>query len=391
MKKICILLAFVLIFSGLAGCSDADSQNEQKADDGIWSVQQTTDEFGDVTADSKEFVCATVQGTYENKEVADSQFNVSVNFIKRSDCNHYIVEFQLTENDSTKIQFDASYIHIKTKVGEMTEDFYLDYDESRGVLSHGHEELYTVEYGGDYIFSNLYNGSDIKCIIAEFEDVLYSFELKSDNFKALCDSEGFTPGTGNITLRESVNALLQDKGVKIDESCDYLINKYETFDVVETEELKELLNGEFLQISLGSHEDGFCPWTLVEYSTTKNTREFLLCYDYSEVVLNENYKYGLPGNRDNFHGYETCRIIQGYKDIPDTITIEDNLIKLDNSWKQEIRRISDNIFITTISEITDSKPSYEAIEHHCILIKCESGFIDTVEYAQENYIQEIPY
>ncbi len=395
MKKIASFLALVIVFCSLVGCSNSGSQNK-KAEDGIWSVQKTTDEFGDVTADSQDFISASVQGLYENEEATDSQLDISVSFRKRSDSNHYIVEFQLTENNTTKIQYkENSYKQLKTKVGEETQEFYLTFDESNDSLSNGNEVFYEINYGGDYVFSNLYNGKDVKCVITEDDSVSYSFELKSDNFKALCDLNSFTQGTGDITLRESVNFLLHDKGIMIAESCDYLINNYETFDVVKTEEIKELFNGEFLMVLLNGAE--FCPWLLKRYSAVENTMERLLTYNYAEWKVNENYKYGIAKYRDDFHGYDHCRDISGWQDIITTISLENNLIANEsNNYKQEIRKITDNIFISTIEkdeiEAVDSQGiSFVTKKYYYILIKFDKSITDTVEYAQENYIQEIPY
>lgn len=395
MKKIASFLALVIVFCSFVGCSNSGSQNK-KAEAGIWSVQKTTDEFGDVTADSQDVISASVQGTYENETTTESKLGVSVNFRKRVDVNHYIVEFQLTENNTTKIQYkENSHKQLKTKVGEETQEFYLTFDESNDSLSNGNEVFYKINYGGDYVFSNLYNGKDVKCVITEDDSVSYSFELKSDNFKVLCDANSFTEGAGDITVRESVNLLFHDKGIMIDESCECLINNYETFDVVKTEELKELFNGEFLMILLNGAE--FCPWLLKRYSAVENTMERLLTYNYAEWKVNENYKYGIAKYRDDFHGYDYCRDVSGWEDIITTVSIENNLITSEgNNYKQEIRKISDNIFISAIEEssisgVSDGKLLYTTQTDYWILIKYDGYFVDTVEYAQENYIQEIPY
>lgn len=373
MKNLAGFLAVVIVILCLSGCG-----NSQYNTKGIWSVQKTTDEFGDVTADSQDVISASVQGTYENKTTTESNLGVSVNFRKRVDVNHYVIELQLTEKDTSKIQYEKDSDKIlKTKVGEEIQEFYLTFEESSGKLSVGNEDFDRIKYGGDYIFSNLYDGKDVKCLIEIDEASLYSFELKSDNFKALCEANSFTKGAGDITVKESVNFLLEDNGEMIDESCDCLKDNYETFEVVKTDELKEILNGEFLEIHLKeyifSSYFSYCVWSAVEYSAEENTRKPIYNYVHKE---SDQYR-------------ESISWINSKTDIQ----IKDDTVEYSNNVF-EIRRISDNVFIECwmVNDGGGVEPDYD----YSVLIKGEDfaskySLANGIRYAQDNYIQEIPY
>lgn len=374
MKKIASFLALVIVFCSLVGCSNSDSQNK-KAEAGIWNVQKTTDEFGDVTADSQDVISASVQGTYENETTTESKLGVSVNLRKRVDVNHYVIEFQLTENGTSKIQYEEDSDKIfKTKVDEEIQDYYLTLEESSGKLSVGNEDFVKIEYGGDYIFSNLYNGKDVKCVIEIEDSASYSFELKSDNFKSLCEANSLTKGAGDITVKESVNFLLHDKGIMIDESCKCLKDNYETFKIVKTDELKEILNGEFLEISLeydGNNSESFRRWDMMKYSAEENIREEIGKYVYSERTYRREFT-----------------TVIGKTDIE----IKDDVVKY-YKLEFETRKISENIFILR-TKVDYGEGIYPEF-NYSILIKCEDFASYTlkqgIQYAQDNYIQQIPY
>ncbi len=376
MKKIAGFLALAIIFCSLVGCSKFDFQNGKKADKGIWNVQKTTDEFGDVTADSQDVICASVEGTYENETTTESKLGVSVNLRKRVDVNHYVIEFQLTENGTSKIQYEEDSDKIfKTKVDEEIQEYYLTLEESSGKLSVGNEDFVKIEYGGDYIFSNLYNGKDVKCVIEIEDSASYSFELKSDNFKSLCEANSLTKGAGDITVKESVNFLLHDKGIMIDESCKCLKDNYETFKIVKTDELKEILNGEFLEISLeydGNNSESFRRWDMMKYSAEENIREEIGKYVYSERTYRREFT-----------------TVIGKTDIE----IKDDVVKY-YKLEFETRKISENIFILR-TKVDYGEGIYPEF-NYSILIKGEDfaskyTLKQGIQYAQDNYIQQIPY
>ena len=387
MKKLAVFLALVFVVLCLTGCGI--SQNNTK---GIWSIQKTTDEFGDVTADSQDVINASVQGAYANEATTESGLGVSVSFRKRFDFNHYVLELQLTGNDTSKIQYEEdSYKQLKTKVGEETQEFYLTLEKSSGKLSNGDEVFYKIKYGGDYIFSNLYDGKDVKCVITIDDVNLYSFELKSDNFNALCEANSFTKGAGDITVKESINFLLQDKGIMIEESCDCLVKEFESFDVVETEELNEILDCAFLQIFLYRVEDDsddFRRWKLAEYDSKEGIIEGKGFY-----ILSEEDEYKFGRYREDFHGYNLYREFLGWKSNT-RIEINDGKVNsYDNLY--EIRKISDNILILR-RQYNDGGGVEPDYGEYSVLIKGEDfaskyTLKQGIRYAQDNYIQEIPY
>ena len=391
-RKIAVLLVLVIVFCSLVGCSNSNSQNGKKADKGIWSVQKTTDEFGDVTTSSQDVISASVQGTYENEITTESEFNVLVDFRKRKDANHYIVEFLLTENNTSKIQYEeATSKRLKIKVGEKIQEFYLSLEESSGKFSIGNEDFDRIDYSGDYIFSNLYDGKDIKCIIEINDASLYSFELKSDNFKELCETNNFTEGAGDLTVRESVYFLLEDKGKMIDESCDCLKDNYETFEVVKMDELKEVLNGTFLEISfkdvikdsLAEDLHSYHRWLVWEYSAKTNEREQTGIYYVPKRMENR-----IRGHHA-YDGYREFCSCSGKTDIK----IDDDMVKI-GEFEFEVRRISDDVFLKRwmVNDGGGVEPDYD----YTILIKGEDfsskyTLKDGVLYAQYNYIEYIPY
>lgn len=382
-KKTAVFLALVLVFCSLVGCSNSDSQNEEKAVGGIWSIQKMTDEFGDTIESSQDIIRASFQGTYETKTTTGLEFDVSVNLRKRADFNHYIIEFELTENNTSKIQFEkTSIIKLKTKVGETVQEFCLSVEESSGNLSYGNEDFYINNDCGDYIFSNLYNGQDIKCIIEKSDSSVYSFELKSDNFNALCKANAIPLHyTEDITVKESVESLLSDNRAKTNESCNYLISKYESFKIVETKELNDLLNGVFLTIFLDPTDgdaDDSRRWRIDKYSLKESIDEVLEFYSVPSGELKR-------------------QPIMNQPHFPYNIKIGNNLVNARNInygtvSETEIRKITDNIFLSFST--TTSSDSDEISSHYSVFVYLgetfnENDFEEQIEYVLKNYVPEI--
>lgn len=382
MKKVAFFLTLAMFFCTLFGCSDSDSQNKET--DGIWSIQKVTDDFGDAIKSSQDIICAEVQGTYETKTTTGSKFSVSVNLKQRADFNHFIIEFQLTENGTSKIQFEkTSTIKLKTKVGDAVKKFYLSVDESGGKLSYGNEEVYKNNDCGEYFFSTLYNGQDIKCVIEQNASSSYSFELKSDNFKSLCEVNGIPLHyTEAITVKDSVEFLLSDNREKTKESCDYLISKYKNFEVIETEELQELMNGVFLRMSLepidGDSADS-CRWFIDEYAINENILEVSGIYSVSYGELERKKMNGIQ-----ISPYR----IKAFLDL----VHEDNY-NYGTFYEREIRRITDDIFIsysTSTDSSTTNSGSYSLFVYLGESFN-ESDLRKQIEYALENYVPKISY
>ena len=96
MKKALSILLTIVIAVSFVACGN----NNKKA----WAIEQTRDEFGDVTANSSNCITATFDGTFSNTATMDSKLKVGVIFAQTV-YGHYIGQFTLYEYEKTKATY----------------------------------------------------------------------------------------------------------------------------------------------------------------------------------------------------------------------------------------------------------------------------------------------
>ena len=280
MKRIvAITLILVLCFS-LCACGNANSAeatepvNTASAEEStaitaaqtavqekpaIWSLQQTVDEFGDVTANSETIIVAPFKGTFSNTATTSSELNVTMVIQKRPDNIHYYAAFILYEygdNPADYSSYDSKTL--KVKIGDVISQFPLQSVSGNPGLGLG---IDTFDYGGDWLLGQLYMGQDLRCII-NVGTSQYNFTVESANLPQLIVENGFAIGPAELTAKEAINIYLTDDVHVMREAQDFFIRHINDYEILNSTELSQLLIGNFLEIQV----DTFSPyWTIQKY------------------------------------------------------------------------------------------------------------------------------
>ena len=201
--------------------SSVENENSTLSDslNQVWTVQQTLDDFGDVTPDSERVIMAEIKGEFSNTATASSELTVNAFFRKNPAApQHYIFEIALFEYATTPAAYlNRSSIQLKTKIGDEVSESSLVGNAPNGNVFAG---LMEGDYYGDVYFNALYDGKDVRCIV-NIDSSKYQFTLESSNFKTVCDSEDFPYAPGEMTIEESLVMFLeyQGKGYEVPHDC----------------------------------------------------------------------------------------------------------------------------------------------------------------------------
>lgn len=317
-----------------------------------WSIVHSTDEFGDVTEDSIPLIAGVFEGSFSNTATSDSDLTVVVNFMKKGDYNHYIALIDLKEyNDTNATYYSSDTITFKMKVGdEIIEDTMTGNPPNESVC------LGVSEYswGGDFLYNALYEGEDVRCIIT-IGSSEYNFTVTSDNFASVCEQNGYGLGAADLTVKEAVKIFLDDEGLYNSYAEEWLMNNLDKLKSMESDEIRELLEGYFVDLSVGytyvpeEPEYLFPNWNVYEYSHSTNSRQNMLDYSYSTDTMRafiEAHKNG-----ESVAGYAGWRISYDPHGTPIEMSIENNMLVIyyNSSYldKAEYRcyKITDDIFV----------------------------------------------
>jgi len=322
-KTITLLLALALCLS-LCACGGGNDTPTptQNSTTTLWSVQQTVDEFGDVTADSATVIEAPISGDFSNTATASSEVSGYVRFAKRPNSDHYIAQFVLLEyNDTPATYTSGDNLTMKVRIGDTVTDFTLTGEVPNGSLFLGAPDF---DYAADYLFDELYLGWDLRCIIY-IGSSQYNFTIECSNFVELCDAEGFPMAPAQMTAKEAVDIMVTENAPYMGAAVDFFTNNINNLEIVNTDELTTALHGNFFEIQI----DDFAPyWTVENYDN--NTR--------TQMVYLEYNAWG--------RSYEaTSTSTKGYE-----YTTEANLLTIilyDGSTEpSQVRKLSDDIFVT---------------------------------------------
>ena len=298
MKKLITIIMICVLALSLCACGKSENTATP-----VWTIQQTVDEFGDVTENSISVIHAQFQGTFSNTATPGSDLGVDVNFAKKADYNHYVAFFDLKEyNNVNAVYTSYDTITFKMKIGDQILNLDAAGDPPNGLIHVGKEEN---GWHGDYIFNQLFQGNDVRCII-NIGNSEYSFTLLSENFPSLCAEQGVSMAAENLTCREAVKMLLDDKGTFSFFLLDWFAEQREMFEEIDDTELKQLLNRDFLEISIGLAESAgdyyFPSWTVENYSVSEGKAqlktEYLLYKDKNTIAANINAGNNLPAYQE---------------------------------------------------------------------------------------------
>lgn len=332
MRKVWSIILISLIVLSLTSCGESESKN-----DGKWYFSQIVDEFGDVVKDGEKSLCVNFSGDFSN--TATTKDNLTGSFSFRKNNAHYIAEISLLEYGNTPITYNTNdKICIKTKIVDNTSEYLLTGESPKGNLFLGANPH---DYSADIVFNELYNGSDIRCIIY-IGSSQYNFTLTSKNFSKICKEEKFELASAEMTVDEAIAILLSDDLSLVDAAGDCLDEKYENFEILTNEELNKYLNGTFIEISTGGRygielSNGktipYCSMEIFKYTPTQHIQEG----EFKRETWGRYYQKTITPHIFDFY-------------------IENNaVINKEQGYSFEYRKITDDIFLQGFKGKDDNK------------------------------------
>ena len=200
MKKCWLFIGIATVLITLTSGSTFAASDSGK----VWTLNQTVDEFGDVTEDSETIIQTSVEGTFSNTATTDAELTVNIAVYPQEYMNRIfpVMAFDLLEYSKQSATFlDNSNKRILFKIGEEKEEHYLTGKSPNGnlYLSNNSDKAYAFETTGKPLYKDsgfskiaksLYEGNDVKCIIY-IDSSSYHFTISSSNFAAICDEIGF--------------------------------------------------------------------------------------------------------------------------------------------------------------------------------------------------------
>lgn len=245
-KLIALLLALVLCLS-LCACGDESTSKKEAINDeekstndpasdvaseeqsgNTWSVQFTTDEFGDVTVSSSAVMFIPISGDFSNTATSSSELTGYVYMIMGEE--YPVFMFRLLEYGSTQATFTSyDVITQKIKIGDK---IY----ENEGVFGNPPNSDLTTYDTQQVLYSALYAGTDVRSIIY-IGSSQYNFTISSENFATVCEENGWVTQlayfnmTDHDVLYEEAKTLIAEG--KYDEANAYLDYLKEYMDVAD--------------------------------------------------------------------------------------------------------------------------------------------------------------
>lgn len=212
MMKILKLLAFIGCLS-LCACSSGDTTSENSSNEAsvkLWEVQKEVDEFGDEIPDGASIVMAPISGDFSNTATSGSELTGYVTMQIRE--GYPVFAFVLMEygdHQATYTEYDM--MAVKTKIGE---NIY----EYKEILSNPPNGLIGVYDTWETLYTALYTGTDVRCII-EIESSQYNFTIMSADFADACKESGYV--TKAMYYHDTDNEVLLEEAKDFIENGSY--------------------------------------------------------------------------------------------------------------------------------------------------------------------------
>ena len=194
MKKLVLALSMALALTlGLTACggsSDAGSSGTGAGNQtDSWVIQETTDEFGDVTEDSTTYLGTAFTGTFSNTATTGSDFTGAMyirwifdNTHSYKDGGYYTVEFVMQEYGNTPFTYldsDNSVqnkLKTKSSTGEKAEYMVWGTPPDGSILF-----MDGGVGGGDFIKSLVGESNEMRCVLS-FSSTTFEFTLNGTGF-----------------------------------------------------------------------------------------------------------------------------------------------------------------------------------------------------------------
>lgn len=348
MKKVIVLLLASLLAVCLLGACGGNNGDGNSSNKTVWKIEESVDEFGDVTEDSYEYLASEFSGTFSNTATTDGELSGKVGIGKKTD-GHYLVGFNLLENKQMKASFnDSDNSVLKVKVDDTVYEYPLSGYAPVGSLVFGGEDF---DYSGDEFFNLLYAGNDLRCVI-EIGSSKYNFDIINGNFTEFCEKNDVSKAPAELTLDNALAILLEDKGLYFGEIRECLNKHKEEFERVGSSTMFNELNGCFLQVHVvvptpydskmypdmdfciysENEKNSFAGYDFNEGFINRGGREYAK-HNRSQKLSTENDLLILYGSNDKKIEYQVYKVTNGlyilyqYFEDEDDYTIPEMLVR----------------------------------------------------------------
>ena len=240
------------------------SASAEQTKEGVWEINQTVDDFGDVTEDSETYITTTVEGTFSNTATTDGNLKVVIYYIPDEDPSF---SFRLLEYDNTPATyFDDSEMRILFKVNDDVYEHYLigtapngdvylsDYGELKVKFDQEEDNMTTKEKitlnnqmlepdlpleesGVKQVTQFLSNGDDIRFVIY-IDSSKYSFSIDAAGFLDMANK-------AHIPVYDEAKTLMEEgdykKAEQLFRSINYYLDSEDLANQCVYDEAKELM------------------------------------------------------------------------------------------------------------------------------------------------------
>ena len=320
--SVCLMMACLLCACGGGG-----------SDKAVWSIEKSTDDFGDVTEDSYEAIASTIK----NSEASEKEFEGKVYFLKNQ-IGGYLVGFTLNENGEKPVDFSGSVLTLKVKLDDTIDEYSLACLPSGQQCVLGGQYC---DYSGSKLFNALYNGKNPRCILS-VNDVSYQFELNSGNFNSLCKKNKIDSAPEKMTTAEAVSIYVTDNGVYHWEAYYNLFNNLDNMPKLGSGSILEELKGRFVYI-------GF-----IGDSVTVNGKDYsfpqIYEVEFADDKLTFLATYDMPGG--TYKNMPSREYEEKKNPTSHSLSVQDDLLQAvypnGNQENIYVYKLSDNIYLYSI-------------------------------------------
>jgi hypothetical protein len=249
MKRKAMLGIMCSLIMSMAVSAYGESNTPQETDStsqGAWVLAKEVDEFGDTIEDSDNIVIESyAEGDFSNTATAKSDLLVEIGDTLVN--GNHVFYFTLYEYAKTPATYsENSEKTLKIKVGDTITGYSLD-----GIAPNGHLFLGATNSDGNELFSYLYAGYDVRCIIY-IDSSQYNFTISSNGFQEVCAKaqEKFDAVEEKNRIKDVssvINNILtsEDGAAKLVEAYEYLESSREEYALMSDEDIKNEINGDF--------------------------------------------------------------------------------------------------------------------------------------------------
>lgn len=199
--------------------TEVDQEAAQEAASGAWTLQQVTDEFGDVKKDGGTNAVYAITGDFSNTATNGSELGGYVVFEPLSQSFFFILN-EYNNAKATYLSSDTIVLKYKAGSDDTIHSHYLTgqapndalvLNDTTEQLQNNHHDYKSVDSGFTEVATNLWYGNEVRCII-EIANSKYNFSIEPSNFKDICTELGvsFEELPKEEAIRHSFEIYMQD-------------------------------------------------------------------------------------------------------------------------------------------------------------------------------------